>query len=182
MARIIERTEASGVGADDYVLLCSPTLGERKFKAIDLVPSEATLIEKTIKTNGTYNAEDDEADGYSSVEIAVPAPALIEKSITENGTYTANEETDNFTVTVYNNPFPYNDTLPLNDWFVIEVPATYGMYNQIQSEVTVDGMSYLRTDNISDIATYTDGMNPTSAARASAKSASESSRIAYRPS
>ena len=39
MARIIERTEASGVGADDYVLLCSPTLGERKFKAIDLVPS-----------------------------------------------------------------------------------------------------------------------------------------------
>ena len=163
MARIIERTEASGVGADDYVLLCSPTLGERKFKAIDLVPSEATLIEKTIKTNGTYNAEDDEADGYSSVEIAVPAPALIEKSITENGTYTANEETDNFTVTVYNNPFPYNDTLPLNDWFVIEVPATYGMYNQIQSEVTVDGMSYLRTDNISDIATYTDGMNPTSA-------------------
>ena len=37
MARIIERTEASGIGADDYVLLCSPTLGERKFKAIDLV-------------------------------------------------------------------------------------------------------------------------------------------------
>lgn len=39
MSRIIERTEASGVGTDDYVLLCSPTLGERKFKAIDLVPS-----------------------------------------------------------------------------------------------------------------------------------------------
>ena len=71
MARIIERTEASGVGADDYVLLCSPTLGERKFKAIDLVPSKGTLIEKTITENGTYNAEDDEADGYSSVIINV---------------------------------------------------------------------------------------------------------------
>lgn len=29
------------------------------------------LIEKTITTNDTYNASDDEADGYSSVTVAV---------------------------------------------------------------------------------------------------------------
>lgn len=33
MARIIDRSEASGVSDNDYVLLCSPTLGERKIKA-----------------------------------------------------------------------------------------------------------------------------------------------------
>ena len=53
------------------------------------IPSETTLIEKTITTNGTYNAEDDEADGYSSVEIAVPAPVLEDLTITANGEYTA---------------------------------------------------------------------------------------------
>lgn len=31
----------------------------------------ATLITKTITTNGTYNAEDDDADGYSSVTVNV---------------------------------------------------------------------------------------------------------------
>lgn len=34
--------------------------------------SEATLIEKTIEENGTYNASDDSADGYSSVIVNIP--------------------------------------------------------------------------------------------------------------
>ena len=33
---------------------------------------EATLIEKTITANGTYSASADNADGYSSVKVAVP--------------------------------------------------------------------------------------------------------------
>lgn len=35
----------------------------------------ATLTTKTITTNGTYNASDDSADGYSSVTVNVPTPA-----------------------------------------------------------------------------------------------------------
>lgn len=33
----------------------------------------ATLITKTITANGTYSAEDDDADGYSSVTVNVPS-------------------------------------------------------------------------------------------------------------
>ena len=33
----------------------------------------STLITKTITENGTYNAEDDDADGYSSVTVNIPA-------------------------------------------------------------------------------------------------------------
>lgn len=51
----------------------------------------ATLIEKNITANGTYNASADDADGYSSVNVSVN-PILITKSITENGTYTAHSE------------------------------------------------------------------------------------------
>lgn len=51
----------------------------------------ATLIEKNITANGTYNASADNADGYSSVNVNV-SPLLISKTITENGTYTAHSE------------------------------------------------------------------------------------------
>lgn len=33
------------------------------------------LVEKTITENGTYDPADDEADGYSSVIVAIPEPA-----------------------------------------------------------------------------------------------------------
>ena len=36
---------------------------------------DATLITKTITANGTYDAEDDSADGYSSVTVNVPSSA-----------------------------------------------------------------------------------------------------------
>ena len=47
----------------------------------------ATLIEKSISANGTYNATDDSADGYSKAVVNVQ-PDLQSKSvnITENGT------------------------------------------------------------------------------------------------
>ena len=37
--------------------------------------SSATLITKTITANGTYSAEDDDADGYASVTVNVPSSA-----------------------------------------------------------------------------------------------------------
>ena len=58
------------------------------------IEGEPVLITKTITENDTYNASDDNADGYSSVTVNVPSvtPTLIEKSITENGIYDAEDE------------------------------------------------------------------------------------------
>lgn len=41
-------------------------------EAIDDIPSGGTLITKTVVDNGVYSAQDDEADGYSVVTVAIP--------------------------------------------------------------------------------------------------------------
>ena len=69
MSRIIELGEASNVSQNDYVLLSSSTLGERKYLAKNFAGSEPVLITKNITMNGTYNAVDDNADGYSKVIV-----------------------------------------------------------------------------------------------------------------
>lgn len=63
--------------------------------------SAATLITKNITSNGTYNASSDNADGYSSVTVNVPAPVpfgmtldwadVQEITIGENSVKNANE-------------------------------------------------------------------------------------------
>lgn len=66
----------------------------------------ATLIEKNVNANGTYNASSDNADGYSKVVVNV-TPNLQNKSITieENGATTITKESgydglNNVSVTV----------------------------------------------------------------------------------
>lgn len=52
--------------------------------------SSATLITKTIAANGTYSAQDDSADGYSSVTVNVPSSGITPTgsiNITTNGTH-----------------------------------------------------------------------------------------------
>ena len=56
--------------------------------------SESVLISKTITENDTYNAVDDNADGYSSVTVNVPTGAeVFEVTITspEMNVYVANK-------------------------------------------------------------------------------------------
>jgi len=48
-----------------------------------------TIISKTITENGTYNASDDNADGYNPVTVNIP---ITTKTITENGTYNASDD------------------------------------------------------------------------------------------
>ncbi len=50
------------------------TLTEMK-DAVDSIQTGGTLITKSITQNGTYSAQDDNADGYSSVNVSVSAPA-----------------------------------------------------------------------------------------------------------
>lgn len=51
---------------------------------------EPTLITKSITANGTYNAASDNADGYSSVTVAIPETVPIQKYNTAQGGWTGN--------------------------------------------------------------------------------------------
>lgn len=58
-------------------------------------PIIPTLVTKSIDSNGTYRAEDDNADGYSEVTVDIPSPTppvLEEKTVTTNGTYRASDD------------------------------------------------------------------------------------------
>ena len=66
-----------------------------------ITPEPPSLITKTVTENGTYLAEDDEADGYYSFTVNVPEPpeppapeppALDSKTVTANGTYKAEDD------------------------------------------------------------------------------------------
>lgn len=70
----------------------------------------ATLITKSITSNGTYNASSDNADGYSSVTVNVSggSSTLVSKSITANGTYDpANDSADGYSSVTVNVPNSY---------------------------------------------------------------------------
>lgn len=56
--------------------------------AIAALPDVPVLVAKTITANGEYDPEDDNADGYSGVTVAVPSsqPNLQSKTATQNGT------------------------------------------------------------------------------------------------
>ena len=59
--------------------------------------TDSNLIDKIITSNGTYSPANDDADGYSSVTVNVPASGgesstLITKTITTNGTFNAADD------------------------------------------------------------------------------------------
>ena len=57
--------------------------------AIFVQGSSAVLVAETFTANGNYDATTYMADGFSSVEVAVPPPTLTTAALTENGDYTA---------------------------------------------------------------------------------------------
>lgn len=71
---------------------------------------ESVFIEKNIIQNGTYDASDDEADGYSQVVVNVPSSheaVLLEKTVFQNGSYNAsNDNVDGYSQVIVNVPFP----------------------------------------------------------------------------
>lgn len=78
----------------------------------------STLITKTITANGTYDAEDDDADGYSSVTVNVSGGGGL---VYESGTYTPASDTARPTISFTNT----HSTMPL---FVMMTDAT-GTYS-----------------------------------------------------
>lgn len=70
----------------------------------------AVFIEKTITTNGVYDPQQENADGYSMVTVNTPVADLGTKTITENGTYLATEDSkDGYSEVTVNVPTPVSD-------------------------------------------------------------------------
>lgn len=67
-----------------------PPTGTDGFDSVHVAVPAATLTTKSITQNGTYNASQDNADGYSSVTVNVSGGggAVVQPlSVTQNGTY-----------------------------------------------------------------------------------------------
>lgn len=71
------------------------TIAQMQTAVENLTPGGGTLITKNINANGTYDAEDDNADGYSSVTVNVPTPTL--QTITKTYTPTESQQTETIT-------------------------------------------------------------------------------------
>ena len=67
--RIWQYPEATGITNSDVILIDSPTKGSRSIKANEI---GSVLINKTITERGTFDAADDNVDGYKKVTVDVP--------------------------------------------------------------------------------------------------------------
>lgn len=73
------------------------------------------IIAKSITANGTYNAADDNADGYNPVTVNVQLK-LAEKNIIKNGTYkAADDDVDGYSIVYVNVPQDWNNAKNLLD-------------------------------------------------------------------
>lgn len=59
-----------------------------EIKAKSAAEWQMHLVQKAITQNGSYDPASDNADGYSSVSVAVPGPSLQSKTATQNGQVT----------------------------------------------------------------------------------------------
>lgn len=113
-----------------------------------------TIIPKTITENGTYDASDDDADGYNPVTVDIP---IVSKTITENGTYNASSDSaagyDPVTVNVPQptittttaaadlTGYEAGDTDLGNDWeIVLGATGTAAVGSETVSGVTYEGL------------------------------------------
>lgn len=82
----------------------------------------AVLIAKTITENGLYLAEEDNADGFSEVEVVTPVPTFMEKTITGNGTYQASDDhVDGYSEVTVEVPIPVNKTVQIAEKTLVEL-------------------------------------------------------------
>ena len=112
-----------------------------------LLVEPMTLVQKSITENGVYDPADDEADGYSSVNVVVPpvVPTLISKSITENGDYSAAaDEADGYSSVSVNVSGGGGGGLPANIVYgSFETPADADYVNQIDINTGYTGSGYI---------------------------------------
>ena len=99
----------------------------------DVVNVALPLDSKTITQNGTYDASDDDLEGYSSVNVNLP---LATKSITANGNYKASDDNlEGYTEVDVNVPLPSNAYLKKS---VSSLPQPIASFSDGADEVLSD--------------------------------------------
>ena len=125
-------------------------------KNMSIDSTSANLGSKTITTNGTYDAEDDDLDGYSEVVVNVSggSPDLGTKTVTANGTYTASTDSlDGYSSVTVNVPTYKTGTVSFSSTYnttgnrEIVSLATIGFtpkqfYLRIRDRSVVSGQQY----------------------------------------
>lgn len=106
-----EWADVNDVTPDQKVLIATVDDRSGNLKASWRPSSQAAVfIEKTIVTNGVYDPQQENADGYSMVTVSTPVADLGTKTITENGTYLASEDSkDGYSEVTVNVPMPISD-------------------------------------------------------------------------
>lgn len=150
-AEVIGLPTGCFLGAGSEVTTANGTKARLKSDGNWVWLAKADLITRTITENGTYEAADDNADGYVEVTVNVPEPTLVEKSITANGEYDpADDEADGYSSVTVNVPAPtYNIT------GTIIVDEYSGRATDFSFDViTPDGMTTTGDDDLACIKTY----------------------------
>lgn len=119
-----------------------PPSGVDGFNSVHVAVPGATLTTKSITANGTYNASQDNADGYSSVTVDVQGggSAVVQPlSVTQNGTYTPPSGVDGYapvTVSVSGGGTSSNDLLFHFDDFNNSGKMAAVFYNKTGYEIS----------------------------------------------
>jgi hypothetical protein len=123
MGRIISYPELTSVSSDDYLIVDGDTNGTRKLNLNNLISPAPELISKTITTNGTYSAADDNADGYSEVTVNVSSGVSISEVENAYGT--------ELIITTGGSPTPDPDPTPTPDPDPTPTPEPSGEWETV---------------------------------------------------
>lgn len=104
--------------------------------AVENIPTGGTLITKNITANDTYNAEDDNADGYSSVTVNVPGSTPTLQTKTKS--YTPSETAQSETVTA-DNGYDGLDTVSVSVGAISSTYVGTGITRRSSSDLTASG-------------------------------------------
>lgn len=96
-----------------------------------------TLITKTITTNDTYNAVDDNADGYSSVTVNVSSSASLgTKTVVDNGTYNASgDNLDGYSTVIVSLPLGTKNITTNGDYYASAEATPLKGYSRVSVAV-----------------------------------------------
>lgn len=161
MAAAIETIQNEG--GDYDITVTENEDGTQSFAIVDAgVKEPVKLITKTIMSNGTYVAADDEADGYVSVTVDVGETVLEDLSVITNGTYTPPEGVDGYNnITVDVKPNLSTLSVTANGTYI--PPTGTDGYNSVTVDVAgailgPEGSTTITTNGTHDVYNYAEAI------------------------
>ena len=158
-------------GLEEYPTRIRTRFGEVN-DTLSILLKGPTLITKTINENGTYDAEDDNADGYSEVTVNVPTGgyevtvttlANATVTLTKTGTtYTATADSNGIAtfIGVTSGTYTVQASITSNDFTALSDTTTITISDYNETEDTFATISITASDNC-DITITNNGVSKT---------------------